>query len=104
MDDPGIRLELCEICSVDRPTHRNRESRGELNHRFSEEGELVQLERPTPRQQQPSRIQTMVGAIDFELRRVLLEKGIINNEDFAALYHLGASAPGDREAGEAPSP
>jgi hypothetical protein len=46
----------------------------------------------------------MVGAIDFELRRVLLEKGIINNEDFAALYHLGASAPGDREAGEAPSP
>jgi hypothetical protein len=93
----------CALCSRGSEEHKELEERGEINHRFSESGNLEQIDRSTPRKQQARPTAAVIGAIDIDLRRILLKKGIITNADFAALYDPGAGASGDRETGEAPS-
>lgn len=92
----------CGLCSRGEGEHAALEELGQINHRFSENGNLEQIDRSTPKKQ-PRAVPTVVGAYDMELRRILLDKGIISHEDFTALRNPGAGASGDREAGEAPS-
>lgn len=87
--------DACSICGGSKDEHEA------LNHEFNLHNQLIPKERSKPRPQ-PRQIPTVIGGIDIELRRVLLEKGIITNEDFTSLRHPGAGAPGDRETGEAP--
>jgi hypothetical protein len=94
--------DRCGVCSRGNQEHIELEERGEINHKYSENGDLVRIDRSTPRKQQ-NRPTAVIGAIDIDLRRILLKKGIITNADFAALYDPGAGASGDRETGEAPS-
>lgn len=95
-------VNRCGVCSRSQEEHIELEEAGQINHRYRENGDLVQIDRSTPRG--PARqVPMVVGAIDVELRRILFKKGLITNEDFAALHDPGASAPGDRETGEAQS-
>ena len=87
--------EVCSICGGSEDEH------GSLHHEFNLNNQLIPRSREVKRPK-VERIPTVVGAIDLELRHILLEKGIITNEDFAALRNPGAGAAGDREAGEAP--
>lgn len=89
--------EPCSICGGDKDEHEV------LNHEWNLYNQLIPRDRkkPTPRGQQPILV---VGAIDTGLRRLLLEKGILTNEDFATLLSAGTSADGDRGTGETQSP
>lgn len=87
------RDEICSICGGCKDDHEI------LNHEFNLNNQLIPKDRSTPKRQ-PAGIPMVVGAIDIDLRRILLEKGIINNEDFTALRHPRTGTAGDRETGE----
>lgn len=89
--------EPCSICGGTEDEH------DVLNHEYNLHNQLIPKNRKksTPRGQQPILV---VGAIDTGLRRLLLEKGILTNEDFATLFSAGTGADGDRGAGETQSP
>lgn len=89
--------DACSICGGSKDEHED------MNHEFNLNNELITKDK-SPRQQRQRVVPTVVGAYDIELRRILLDKGIITNEDFTALRNPGTCASGDREAGETPSP
>lgn len=88
------RGDICSICAGSKDEHE------EMNHEFNLNNELIPKDRSTPKMKQPRSMPRVVGAYDIELRQILLNKGIISHEDFAALRNLGAGATGDRETGE----
>lgn len=96
-----MTTDYCAVCGSDNEaTHRSKEELGILNHRWSPTGELVKAEK-RPKSSPPSRPQIMVvGAVDVNLRQLLHEKGILTDEDLAALLDPGAGATGDRGTGE----
>lgn len=98
--------ERCGICgSDDRPYHDELVANKVLHHKWSVDGNLEAVHPTPPAKRQPPKNQIMVvGAIDISLRKLLHDKGIISDEDFAALCNPGTRPAGDREAGEAPSP
>lgn len=81
----------CLVCGTDRDDH------GPMNHQFSEDGELRPVDRSTPRRQKnPQPTVIVAGAIDMPLRKLLLDKGILTSEDFAALLDpASTSSAGD---------
>jgi hypothetical protein len=98
--------ERCWVCgSDDRPRHDELVANYVIHHRWSPNGDLVRAERPLPASPKQPRQQIMVvGAVDTTLRKILMDKGIISDQDFAALLDPGDSTDGDRGSGETPSP
>lgn len=86
---------ICYICGgIGRGPHSQKEQSGEVNHKFSENGDLVPVQRGSA--QRPSNPQVIVaGAIDAPLRRLLIKKGILTDEDFSSLLDPGTSTSGD---------
>jgi hypothetical protein len=86
----------CSICGSPKEHHDR------MNHEYNLHNQLITRSNTSPKAtaQQPILV---VGAIDTGLRRLLLEKGILTNEDFATLFSVGASTEGDRGTGEIPS-
>jgi hypothetical protein len=89
----------CLICGeTDRDRHTDR------NHQFSEDGELRPVDRSTPRRQNnPQPTVIVAGAIDMPLRKLLLDKGLLTSEDFAALLDSAESSLG-RDRGHRETP
>jgi hypothetical protein len=87
--------ETCGLCGKDRDSH------DELNHEFNTNGQLIPKAKPSPSNRpQQVRSATVIGAWDLELRQVLVNKGIITNEDLASLRNSQPSPARDREAGQ----
>lgn len=93
----------CGICGLLRGEHDDREALGTTNHEFNEAGDLIPKDRAKAQRPQTQSFPRVIGVYDLELRKILLDKGIISNEDFAALLNPGTRASRDRETGEAPS-
>lgn len=90
--------ETCSICGKDKDSH------AELNHEFNTNGQLIPKAKPVPSNKpQQVRSATVIGAWDLELRQVLVNKGIITNEDLASLRNPNPGPTGDREAGQGES-
>jgi hypothetical protein len=97
--------DRCSLCGLEEEPHAQAEADRRVNHRWSPNGDLIPLPpagNSAPRQpQQPIMV---VGAIDTTLRKILLRKGIITDEDFTAILDPGSSAEGNRGDRETPSP
>lgn len=72
-----------------------------LNHEFNLNNQLIPKHKSDKSTERVQRVPTVIGGIDLELRHILLEKGIISNEDFTALRNPGGSPSRDRASGEA---
>lgn len=93
--DPLVN-EPCTICGNAEDEH------DAMNHQYNLNHELITKVRSTPAKQRRQTNQIMVvGAMDTDLRRILLDKGIITGEDFAALRDPGTGPAGDRATGQA---
>jgi len=88
--------EPCSICGGSKDDHE------QLNHEHNLHNQLISKVHTKKRDDRRQLVPSVIGGIDLDLRHILLTKGIITNEDFAALRHPGNSVAGDREAGEAP--
>lgn len=84
--------EACTICGGTKDEHE------ELNHEFNLNNQLIPKQRTASRPQSRAPIM-VVGAIDTQLRKILLDKGILTNEDFAPVRNSGSGPDGDRETG-----
>lgn len=94
----------CLICGVGEHQHKAQETAGDIRHAWTNTGELVVSQArlgPAPRRQ-PQVV--IANGVDLQLRRILMDKGIISNEDFTALLDPGHSDLGDREDREAQTP
>ncbi len=89
--------ELCGICGCTREEHSRREEARNVNHAWNLAGNLIPLDRK-PKPTRPT--QPVIVIVDAELREVLLRKGVITVEDFAALRDSRPGPAGDREAGQ----
>ncbi len=97
--------EGCRVCGVSEIPHRAAEMTGDTKHQFSTDGSLKAVDpQSRARQQRQSQPILVVGAIDTGLRKLLLDKGILTNEDFATLLSPGPGDEGDRGTGETQSP
>lgn len=84
----------CSICGGSKEDHEM------LHHEFNLFNQLIPKHKPQKANQPVQRVPTVIGGIDLELRHILLEKGIISNEDFTALRNPGGSPSRDRATGE----
>lgn len=89
--------EGCGLCGRQEDEHRVLEQQKLLNHRYSESGDLVQVERGPARQSKPKppREVMVVPAVDLLLRQLLVRKGIISEADLADLGAVGTVDRGD---------
>lgn len=93
MKDDRDRGLACSICGGTEDDHKM------LHHQFNLHNQLIPKKTLEPKAQ-VQRVPTVIGGIDLELRHILLEKGIITNEDFTALRNPGGGPSGNRETGE----
>lgn len=85
MVDPD---ELCAICN------KTREMHGDMNHKFSEDGQLIPLEkRPEPRAQGPGHRDDPAPKPTDEVSRamatlveVLIEKNVLDAKDVLRIF------------------
>lgn len=72
--------EVCGLCSLDKETHKMFERNGKVHHKFSVEGKLKRIkEEDKVKAGKPA--QVISG--DPALRLLLIEKGIITDDDLA---------------------
>ena len=83
----------CGICGMDKLAHDKAEFLRTVNHVWNLAGDLVPIDRkPAP----PARsTQAAIVIVDAELREVLLRKGVVTVEDFAALRDSRPGPAGD---------
>lgn len=75
----------CMVCSKDREGHRQAEAAGEVNHEFSETGQLVPLKKPE------RTVQTQTLPFDPVLRLLLVEKGLVTGAELEEMSQRLAS-------------
>lgn len=77
----------CAHCSLTRDQHKAAESAGEVNHVFSTDGSLTQV-MPKTSKTEPRGGQNVViaPAPDLMLRKLLVELGVITQEQFEGLF------------------
>lgn len=77
--------DFCQIChtEISRAEHRAAELAGQFNHGFSADGSLTLSEPPRPKTEPGTRM-VIANAVDVQLRELLIAKGILSAEDFAA--------------------
>lgn len=81
--------EGCSFCPRTADQHKAAESAGEVQHRFSSTGQLVQIDRTSPSSQsQPLGGQSVIvaPAPDIALRRLLVSLGVISEDQYEALF------------------
>ena len=94
---------LCRVCGVGEELHRKAETTRNIQHQFSVDGQLRVVDPLSTEKKPPQRPQIMVvGAVDVALRQLLRDKGILTDEDLAALLNPGSGATGDHGDREAP--
>lgn len=71
--------DACSLCGVQERPHRAAEAEGEVNHKFSPTGQLVQIDRRAAHT--PPRT---ISTADAALRLALIDKGILSYDDLAA--------------------
>lgn len=77
----------CAHCSLTRDQHKTAESAGRVNHMFSVDGSLAPVERTPPQAPQGGAPQIIVApAPDIMLRKMLLELGVITQEQYQRLF------------------
>jgi hypothetical protein len=71
--------EQCQIC------HKKRDEHGDMNHKFSTDGQLIPIEREKPRQQPPVHREdpksTPTDRAFATLLEVLIEKNMLDARD-----------------------
>lgn len=90
VSDPGPDFDPCHICRTLRGVHAVWENSGQIQHVFSEHGELVQVDPDTVGQQSPSDASASPRILiapqpDLALRKLLLTKGILTQADLDTL-------------------
>lgn len=73
----------CVICKTPWAEHKLAEANGELHHVWSSDGSLKHAESPRPERQTGQRV-LIANAVDAQLRDILIAKGVLSSEDFAA--------------------
>ena len=91
--------DRCAVCGTEETPHREAEAAGKIRHRFSVDGKLEAV-RSEPQRRQGQIPIMVVGAVDVNLRQLLHQKGILTDEDLAALLNPGPRIAGDREPGQ----
>lgn len=72
----------CRICDRSRQAHREAEAAGEVHHKFSQNGELEQVDPPKPPQQkQTAAPGAPMSPSDPVLRLLLVEKGLVTGQE-----------------------
>lgn len=93
----------CAICQVSESEHKIQERLGQKQHRWTRNpGELQRVDRTPPRQAQQQPV-ILVPGVDFPLRELLRQKGVLTDEDIAALGATGPITSRDRETGSTKS-
>lgn len=91
--------DRCGICDSDEPEqHQLDEANGVIHHRWSIAGDLVPVDRRPQKQRQQPPI-TVIRSVDTSLRRLLMEKGVLTDEDIATLFNFDLGIARDRETG-----
>lgn len=88
--------DLCKICGKDVDRHRDLESDGIINHKFSRDGALETLERAGKKTDRRQEVMVVPGA-DLTLRKLLIEKGILSEQDFIDAGALGSGPRRDNQ-------
>jgi len=94
----------CLICGLDEREHKAQEAAGKIRHAWTNTGELVVSQAKLSAQPRRQPQVVIANGVDLQLRRILMDKGIISNEDFTALLDPGHGDLGDREDREAQTP
>lgn len=69
--------DICKICMLGRPSHKDAEAAGEVHHKFSNDGRVERLEE----EKKESVIQPTGLPSDPILRFVLISKGVVTPEE-----------------------
>lgn len=76
--------DLCQVCQTPRDQH------GDKHHKFSVDGQLIQLDPPKPRQEAPRHRDEKPAAPEAKafatLIEVLAEKNILNTKDVIRIF------------------
>jgi hypothetical protein len=92
----------CQICGiVGKTAHTEAEEAGIRNHKFSENGELVTTDRRPKAVAQTQAPTVIIRTVDTSLRRLLFQKGVLDDADLASLFNFDLGSARDREAGPA---
>lgn len=97
-----MMTDQCKICRVERGQHQIAEDNRTTHHKFSENGQLVQIDSTGQKSQAQPRM-VIANAVDVQLRQLLIAKGVLTNADFSPAANPGTSTAGDSSAGEPPS-
>lgn len=86
ISDPGPDFDPCDICKTLRRVHEEWEGLGQIQHKFSEHGELVQVDQTSSdAPPEPATRILVAPQPDLALRKLLLVKGILTKEDLDTL-------------------
>lgn len=77
--------DLCQVCQTGRAEHTKLEEVNALRHQFSEHGELLRTPEKKKEDKVPRPIIQIMPAPDLALRALLKARGILSDEDLAAL-------------------
>ncbi len=98
----GNGLEVrCTACNRTPMEHDQDEQAGLVNHQHTTTGQLLRVERKVVKATPPASVQIIVApAPDLALRRLLVELGVVTEEQLAGIIELANKLPVTTSASE----
>lgn len=96
--------EGCRVCEVPEDEHRQLESRGVIHHKYSITGEIEKIERQPVKRKVAANEVMVVPGVDITLRQLLVEKGLLTEEELDLAGAIGYQSGGDRSPGASEEP
>jgi len=86
--------ELCRLCGKDPNEHIKLVNEGVINHHFSYDGSVTQVERGQKARVKRQEVMVVPG-VDIALRQLLIEKGVLSESDFVDAGAITGLPPRD---------